>query len=187
MTGFAGDQIPPLQDFPPLGNNMPPTSNGHARQGPGPGRRGVSGDWRSNPAVGPTTMMAPRERAATTGMTVDIGNGAKSPPKSQYSRRHDLPQLTNPNRIDTSHVPCRFYPLGQCQAGNTCAFKHTVERMDAQCRYFIKVEAPRLKDAAVRCRADSIYRETANSVPNALFYMSFPMVRLRILTTTITT
>lgn len=51
-----------------------------------------------------------------------------------------LPETYTHQSTDTSHVPCRFYPLGQCQAGNTCAFKHTTERMDAQCRYFLKVK-----------------------------------------------
>ena len=87
MAGFAGGVVSPLQDFPPLGSNMPPTSNGHARHLSGAGRRGVSGDWRTNPAAAaaaavPATSTAQRERAGTTGMTADIANGAKSPPKS---------------------------------------------------------------------------------------------------------
>ncbi|KAF2152663.1 hypothetical protein K461DRAFT_278899 [Myriangium duriaei CBS 260.36] len=47
---------------------------------------------------------------------------ARSPPKSK----------------STSHVPCKFFPLGQCQAGSACQFSHDLDptTQNAPCKYF---------------------------------------------------
>ncbi|QIW96329.1 hypothetical protein AMS68_001847 [Peltaster fructicola] len=56
------------------------------------------------------------------------GNGmlgaARSPPKNK----------------NTSHVPCKFYLSGQCQAGRMCPFSHDLESTTrpAPCKYFAK-------------------------------------------------
>ncbi|KAL9000819.1 MAG: hypothetical protein Q9169_000573 [Polycauliona sp. 2 TL-2023] len=45
-----------------------------------------------------------------------------------------------PNAKNTSHVPCKFFRLGQCQAGKACPFSHSTEvsSVDTPCKYFAK-------------------------------------------------
>ncbi|KAL9586117.1 MAG: hypothetical protein Q9212_001098 [Teloschistes hypoglaucus] len=45
-----------------------------------------------------------------------------------------------PNAKNTSHVPCKFFRLGQCQAGTACPFSHStdVTSVDTPCKYFAK-------------------------------------------------
>ncbi|KAH7118953.1 hypothetical protein B0J11DRAFT_81378 [Dendryphion nanum] len=45
-----------------------------------------------------------------------------------------------PNNKSTSHVPCKFYRQGQCQAGKACPFLHSDEPLTerAPCKYFTK-------------------------------------------------
>lgn len=40
----------------------------------------------------------------------------------------------------TSHVPCKFYRQGACQAGKACPFLHSDEPVTerAPCKYFTK-------------------------------------------------
>ena len=42
---------------------------------------------------------------------------------------------------DTSHVPCKFFRSGQCQAGKACPFSHSTDMSsaDTPCKYFAKV------------------------------------------------
>lgn len=51
----------------------------------------------------------------------------------------DAQVLTVPS--DTSHVPCKFYPYGTCQAGAACQFSHDLDptTQNAPCKYFTKV------------------------------------------------
>ena len=46
-----------------------------------------------------------------------------------------------PNNKNTSHVPCKFYRQGACQAGKACPFLHSDEPLTerAPCKYFTKV------------------------------------------------
>ncbi|PNS14278.1 hypothetical protein CAC42_6791 [Sphaceloma murrayae] len=43
-----------------------------------------------------------------------------------------------PKQKSTSHVPCKFFPIGQCQAGAACQFSHDLDPMtqNAPCKYF---------------------------------------------------
>ncbi|KAF2711795.1 hypothetical protein K504DRAFT_340292, partial [Pleomassaria siparia CBS 279.74] len=45
-----------------------------------------------------------------------------------------------PNNKSTSHVPCKFYRQGACQAGKACPFLHSDEPLTerAPCKYFTK-------------------------------------------------
>jgi hypothetical protein len=45
-----------------------------------------------------------------------------------------------PNNKSTSHVPCKFYRQGACQAGKACPFLHSDEPVTerAPCKYFTK-------------------------------------------------
>ena len=52
-----------------------------------------------------------------------------------------------PAPADTSHVPCKFFRTGQCQAGKACPFSHStdVSTVDTPCKYFAKVREPQLR------------------------------------------
>ena len=45
------------------------------------------------------------------------------------------------SRLDTSHVPCKFFKIGQCQAGKACPFSHSTDtsKFETPCKYFAKV------------------------------------------------
>lgn len=44
---------------------------------------------------------------------------------------------------DTSHVPCKFFRQGACQAGNACPFSHDLNiSSENVCKYFAKVRPP---------------------------------------------
>lgn len=45
-----------------------------------------------------------------------------------------------PGTKNTSHVPCKFFRSGQCQAGKACPFSHStdVSTVDTPCKYFSK-------------------------------------------------
>jgi hypothetical protein len=46
----------------------------------------------------------------------------------------------NEDSVDTSHVPCKFFRQGQCQAGKACPFSHDLSSTtDNVCKYFAKV------------------------------------------------
>ncbi|KAF2478087.1 uncharacterized protein BDR25DRAFT_7890 [Lindgomyces ingoldianus] len=49
-------------------------------------------------------------------------------------------QRSPPNNKSTSHVPCKFYRQGACQAGKACPFLHSDEPLAerAPCKYFTK-------------------------------------------------
>lgn len=68
--------------------------------------------------------------------------GPRSPPNNKSASpcafSFSLPSLlTAP---DTSHVPCKFYRQGACQAGKACPFLHSDEPLTerAPCKYFTK-------------------------------------------------
>lgn len=48
--------------------------------------------------------------------------------------------LICPLKLDTSHVPCKFFRQGACQAGNACPFSHDLgSAAETVCKYFAKV------------------------------------------------
>lgn len=53
--------------------------------------------------------------------------------QSQNHRFRDRPAK------DTSHVPCKFFRTGECQAGRACPFSHNLDTPEQPCRYFAKV------------------------------------------------
>ncbi|MCJ1415107.1 hypothetical protein MMC32_001438 [Xylographa parallela] len=57
-----------------------------------------------------------------------LGGGAFDGPRSP------------PNTKNTSHVPCKFFKIGQCQAGKACPFLHTTDtsKFETPCKYFAK-------------------------------------------------
>ncbi|KAL2057656.1 hypothetical protein ABVK25_002040 [Lepraria finkii] len=45
-----------------------------------------------------------------------------------------------PSTKNTSHVPCKFFKQGQCQAGKACPFSHNIDdtNRNSPCKYFAK-------------------------------------------------
>lgn len=79
--------------------------------------------------------------------TVSMGafEGPRSPPstKSTHSKK-EMPWLKKRltrSSSDTSHVPCKFFKQGQCQAGKACPFSHNIDdtNRNLPCKYFAKV------------------------------------------------
>ena len=69
-------------------------------------------------------------------------NTARSPPNAKSTVLFPYMLSSHPDPvIDTSHVPCKFFRLGQCQAGKACPFSHSTDlsSVDTPCKYFAKV------------------------------------------------
>lgn len=75
--------------------------------------------------------------------------GPRSPPNKQSMSprftgllylRHDNHCMLTVDLEDTSHVPCKFFRQGACQAGKACPFSHDLAAtVDNVCKYFAKV------------------------------------------------
>lgn len=84
-----------------------------------------------------------RHRAAPGGGVFD---GPRSPPSTKSKTpgmdSSDRETQTDFGRPDTSHVPCKFFRSGQCQAGKACPFSHStdISTADTPCKYFAKVQ-----------------------------------------------
>lgn len=65
---------------------------------------------------------------------------ARSPPKNKSKPVEYTLHSHSVTLPDTSHVPCKFYLQGQCQAGRMCPFSHDIESTTrpAPCKYFAK-------------------------------------------------
>jgi hypothetical protein len=75
-----------------------------------------------------------------------------------------------PNNKNTSHVPCKFYRQGACQAGKACPFLHSDEPLTerAPCKYFTKVRRHTHTHACTLYMAPAnAPRETASLARNA--------------------
>ena len=116
----------------------------------------VSGDYRNSviagfPAgdgalpvpAGPQTHLVNgglRNRGPLGGAVFE---GARSPPgtKSMTCWESLFNHRLRIVHSDTSHVPCKFFRSGQCQAGKACPFSHStdVSTVDTPCKYFSKV------------------------------------------------
>ena len=85
-------------------------------------------------------------------MSLGAFDGPRSPPntksKAPYRYNNRVPRSrTDGHHPDTSHVPCKFFRSGQCQAGKACPFSHStdVSTADTPCKYFAKVREAGLK------------------------------------------
>ncbi|KAL8862462.1 MAG: hypothetical protein Q9178_000959 [Gyalolechia marmorata] len=92
---------------------------------------------RSNgtPAYGNTNVLVPKVPHALT------TNGDSS--RRSTGPMNGMPFSTArspPSAKSTSHVPCKFFRLGQCQAGKACPFSHSTDlsSVDTPCKYFAK-------------------------------------------------
>ncbi|KAL9005026.1 MAG: hypothetical protein Q9188_002175 [Gyalolechia gomerana] len=164
MTTFLPPQQSPLEPL-PLYSTSPPdhfmsnvTQHDHSVRAP----NGLVGQFHSsestvtgNPSYGNTKSSMPVPKAplapAANGDTPHRNaipmaggmpfNAARSPPNAK-SKHSELFQrrVAAYSTPDTSHVPCKFFRLGQCQAGKACPFSHStdVSSVDTPCKYFAK-------------------------------------------------
>ena len=160
-----GPAAPPLQDFPPLRVGSPPQSqhmfpgarSGHRQPLFSPRRNGQhqNGDRSHNSPANARPIPTGPHHAGQQSRQHQIGGnrggfeGARSPPnKSQFFHhiKRRLPWFQTrtqlkPRKPDTSHVPCKFFREGNCQAGLSCPFSHSTDasRFEQPCKYFSKV------------------------------------------------
>lgn len=85
-------------------------------------------------------------------MSLGAFDGPRSPPNTKSKDPYQCNILAPRSRADrypadTSHVPCKFFRSGQCQAGKACPFSHStdVSTVDTPCKYFAKVRGAELK------------------------------------------
>ncbi|PKS12339.1 hypothetical protein jhhlp_001639 [Lomentospora prolificans] len=72
----------------------------------------------------------PEYRHARSG-SLNIPNGAAAPSAPRFDGPRSPP--------NTSHVPCKFFRQGACQAGNACPFSHDLSTAAENiCKYFAK-------------------------------------------------
>ena len=91
---------------------------------------------RNTPAI-PTNGNGPLQMPR--GTHAHVPNGAGRHRSTMSMGAFDGPK-SPPNTKNTSHVPCKFFRLGQCQAGKACPFSHALDSStDEICRYFQKV------------------------------------------------
>lgn len=102
--------------------------------------------------------------------------------------RHAPENLCNQHGLsmihsDTSHVPCKFFRSGQCQAGKACPFSHStdVSTVDTPCKYFSKV-CPMLSQSRANVSSRRHHRRQliwlaraiVNSAQSARWHTFFP-------------
>jgi hypothetical protein len=194
---------PPLNDFPPLGAGSPPEQGGMFPRGNGSHRqnmnnntrssRNMSGDYRSNAQNPKPIPTAPQNGMNNHGRHGQFNGGVgfeghRSPPnKSQYQQFHYFTPSSSqlqgakltPNLFpDTSHVPCKFFKVGQCQAGRSCPFSHSQEynKYENTCKYFSRVCFAKKKVACIE--TNFAFRVIANLDKNARYFMFYRTERL---------
>ncbi|KAJ2890791.1 hypothetical protein MKZ38_001338 [Zalerion maritima] len=80
-------------------------------------------------------------------------DGPRSPPTC-VTEREELLIVLPTHSPDTSHVPCKFFRQGGCQAGKTCPFSHDLgASAENICKYFAKVSVDHdICQSAAICR-----------------------------------
>ena len=115
-------------------NNAPYPFSSAEQQRPRANSTHQSGEYRTNGAPMFTDGDGPRSpdlqpRLVNGGIRrMPMGTPAFDGPRSP------------PNSRNTSHVPCKFFKSGQCQAGRSCPFLHSTDNttVDTPCKYFAK-------------------------------------------------
>ncbi|KAF1848612.1 uncharacterized protein K460DRAFT_375446 [Cucurbitaria berberidis CBS 394.84] len=149
MTTFAPSSFPadvaeaPHQDFPPpqhlqhgpFSHQLSPPKSTYTSSNPQISRRG-SRDLRHQGSNGAMAGANGNGPMAVPGGRINgqQGNGANLREMGFGGPR------SPPNNKNTSHVPCKFYRQGACQAGKACPFLHSDEPLTerAPCKYFTK-------------------------------------------------
>ena len=104
---------------------------------------------QQRPRVNPTRQLG--EYRANGAPVLTNGDGHRSPdpqPRIVNGGVRRMPMgatafdgpRSPPNTKNTSHVPCKFFKSGQCQAGRSCPFLHSTDNttVDTPCKYFAK-------------------------------------------------
>lgn len=103
-------------------------------------------------------------------------DGPRSPPGKQSMKHPSASRkyVLTLYRVDTSHVPCKFFKQGTCQAGAACPFSHDLNTtQDTICKYFSKVS---LNALCKLCNHNlTTPRETASSEPGVPTFMCYQM------------
>ncbi|KAK4071720.1 uncharacterized protein Triagg1_5958 [Trichoderma aggressivum f. europaeum] len=122
--------LPPAQHLNP--NFSPSNSIRHARSTSSP-----------LPLVSPLVPSALDRRASRLSSPIatmpeyrHMRSGSLSIPSAAHGSSHHSMPRSPPN---TSHVPCKFFRQGACQAGNACPFSHDLgAASETICKYFAK-------------------------------------------------
>ncbi|CAL3969759.1 unnamed protein product [Diplocarpon coronariae] len=90
-----------------------------------------------------TPRTAPEYRISSSGSRSipppNTINGAGGPPPPVGGMARFEGPRSPPGRQNTSHVPCKFFRQGACQAGSACPFSHDLSSTnDNVCKYFAK-------------------------------------------------
>lgn len=85
-------------------------------------------------------------------MSLGAFDGPRSPPNTKSKPPYQYNKFSPTRHThscypDTSHVPCKFFRTGQCQAGKACPFSHSTDiaTSDTPCKYFAKVPGAEFK------------------------------------------
>lgn len=161
LPDFLPDSSPNQAIFNNLPQQTNPTRNGNGQSI----QHRQSADFRANGAPAytngngamPVPNGLPHQRPNGESRhrgTMSLGafDSPRSPPntKSKAPCQYNKPaskRRTDSCHADTSHVPCKFFRSGQCQAGKACPFSHStdVSTIDTPCKYFAKVREAELK------------------------------------------
>ena len=152
-------------------NHMPPTTlspdHHHYESSVHPRRNSIS-DLPSNLSqLSHTPMMVPGHPGLDRGpyghppsnraLAAQHNMFSRSPPQSSTKserlkavfRVHS--SSTDLVATDTKHVPCKFFRLGQCSAGDTCPYSHNLEASIQPCQYFLNVSDARHDVLSLHC------------------------------------
>ncbi|KAL1306692.1 hypothetical protein AAFC00_005362 [Neodothiora populina] len=128
-----------------MSNPLSPLSPTHDASAPFPDMNGGSSNGSASGVNG-----ASRGGLNANGMPVPAAphNRTASAPFNTMQQQREYNNMgaaftgprSPPKAKNTSHVPCKFYPYGTCQAGAACQFSHDLDPMtqNAPCKYFAK-------------------------------------------------
>lgn len=75
--------------------------------------------------------------------------------------------------VDTSHVPCKFFRQGACQAGKACPFSHDLSSTtDNVCKYFAKVGGESMFIATLFLTFSRAIVSLGRNVPTSMYYQT---------------
>ena len=139
LTDYAPDTPPDHSLFYPNGTHQPPTSTHETLHEPSDALT----EYRPSLDFPPNAIaMTPNGNGAIQmpmGATSHMPTGGGRHRNTMSLAAFDGPR-SPPSTKNTSHVPCKFFRLGQCQAGKACPFSHALDNTgDEICRYFQKV------------------------------------------------
>lgn len=121
-------------------------SKGHAGQSSGKSRTRSTSFGNHNLSVS-TVSTVPAATAAApdandgSPVTPDSKKAGFSPQQQKTIIEHLLITKNSAPQKNYSHVPCKFFRQGACQAGNSCPFSHSLNVLAADqtpCKYFQK-------------------------------------------------